>query len=308
MRALLVAALALVAAVPVSAEEIRRPTLAGHTFVSTDLVPDAFVRGYVRSSMRFAQGAHIDYPPLVVAGDTLLTLDGDLAYALVDFEYQHEVRDWMAVHVRVDLRTRLGTQVSSLVAEGVSVTTGFEFGWLARIHQTPKTMLSGSLGVINQTVTVVDVKRFAEDVANGVPNAALVDNVPTVRTAAGLRYAWAISRPVGLTLLAEGSYGEPIDRDESDSWESQLGASVDFDAGAAWGIPVGAALAFRRSSLPVLSTADNGGVSETVLRLAYNAKPDFLISLDILGVFGRENSRNKPVWAGGAAIGMRYYF
>jgi len=83
---------------------------------------------------------------------------------------------------------------------------------------------------------------------------------------------------------------------------------VDFDAGAAWNVPVGVALAYRRTSLPLMTTADDSDASETVLRLAYNGKSDFLVSLDILGVLGRENSKAESVWAGGVAVAMRYYF
>ena len=276
--------------------------------MSTDIIPDAFVRSYVRNSLGYAQAAHVDYPPVVIHDDTLRTLDGNLVYALLGFEFQHELRDWIAVRVVVNARSRLGTEVASLVTEGVNLTSGFEFGWLARLHQTPRTMMCGSLAVANQNVTIIDPRQFAEDVANGVQNAHLVDEVPTVRAAGNLRYAWAISRPLGLTLLAEGSYGESPRRRGSDTWGYGLGASVDFDAGAAWKVPVGVALAFRRTSLPVLTVADKGGTSETVVRLAYNGWPDFLIAVDILGVLDRDNARTKAVWADGAAIAMRYYF
>jgi len=169
-------------------------------------------------------------------------------------------------------------------------------------------MLSGSLGVTSQNLTVIDVRQFTEDVIDGVPDPSLVDDVPAVRSTAGLRFAWAASRPVGVTLLLEGSYGETPRRDKAESWEYGMGGSVDFDAGAAWNVPIGIALAYRQTSLPVVTTTDNGNVSETVLRLAYNGKPDFLIALDVMGVLDRENLEADSVWAGGAAFSLRYYF
>jgi hypothetical protein len=302
------AALAVCIALPARAQEGPRPTLGGHQFVSTDLIPDAFVRTYVRNSIGYSQTAEFDYPPVVIRGDTLLALDGSLAYANLGMEYQHAIRDWLAVRVGLGLRTRLGTQVSSILSEGVSVNSGFEFGWLARVRQTQRTMMSASLAVTSQNLTVVDVRQFTEDVIDGVADPSLIDDVPAVRSAAGLRFAWAASRPVGVTLLLEGSYGETPRRDEAESWEYGMGASVDFDAGAAWDVPIGLALAYRQTSLPVVTTTDNGNVSETVLRLAYTGKPDFLIALDIMGVLDRENLEADSVWAGGAAFSLRYYF
>jgi hypothetical protein len=73
-------------------------------------------------------------------------------------------------------------------------------------------------------------------------------------------------------------------------------------------VPIGIALAYRQTSLPVVTTTDNGNVSETVLRLAYNGKTDFLIAIDVMGVLDRENLEADSVWAGGAAFSLRYYF
>jgi hypothetical protein len=306
--ALAAAALALSSVSPAAAQEARRPSLNGHTFVSTDLVPDAFVRTYVRNSLGFAQALNIDYPALVVRGDTLLALDGDLIYATLGFEYEQAVRDWIAVRVAVNARTRLGTQISSILAEGVTVNGGYDFGWVARLRQSQKTSLCGTLAVSQQAYTIIDVKQFVDDVIDGVPNAKLIDDVPTVRTTGGLRFAWAPSRPFGVTLLAEGSYGEAPHRREPESWEYNLGASVDFDAGAAFGIPVGAAFAYWQTSLPTMTTSDAKNVYQTALRLAYNGQPDFLIALDLMGMMNHESGRSEPIKAGGASISLRYYF
>jgi len=284
-----------------------RPSLAGHTFVSTDLVPDAFVRTYVRSSLGYAEAQSVDYPPVVVGGDSLQTLNGSLTYATLGLEYQAKLRDWIATRIAAGLVTRLGTQGSSLVNEGVTVTSGYEFGFLGRLRQTPKSILCGTLGVADQSVTIVDVHQFAEDVANGVPNARLIDYVPAVRSNAGLRFAWAASRTFGVTLLGSTSYGDAPRRHETTSWGWDVGASVDYDAAPTHGIPLGAALAYRLTSLPGLTTTDNGNSSQTVLRVAYTGRHD-LVAVDILGVFDRQNTLAQGIWAGGIAFSMRAYF
>jgi len=291
-----------------SAQEGPRPTLGGHMFVSTDLVPDALVRTYVRNSLGYTMTPEFDYPPVIVGGDTLLALDGSLAYAILGMEYQQRLEDWIALRVGFGVRTRLGTQMSSLVSEGVNVTTGLELGWLVRLRETDRTALAATLDFTRQTLTLIDVRQFAEDVVNGEPDASLIDDVPTVRTTGGLRFAWAASRPVGVTLLVEGSYGQSPRRDEVDSWEYGLGASVDIDGAPAWGVPIGLAFAYRQTSLPVLTRTDNGNVRQTLMRIAYTGKPDFLIALDVTGVLDRENLEAESVWAGGAAFSLRYYF
>lgn len=285
-----------------------RPSLGGHTFVSTELVPDAQVRTYIRNNIGYTMTPEFNYPPVVVGGDTLATLDGSLAYALLGMEYQNAIRDWIAVRAAIGLRTRLGTQASSLVNEGVNVSSGLDLGWLVRLRETDRTSLSLALDITRETLTLIDLRQFTEDVISGDPNPRLIDNVPMIRTKAGLRFAWAVSRPVGVTLLGEGSYGEAPQRDESDSWEYGLGASVDFDGHAAWDVPIGFALAYRESSLPVITEADHGKVRQTLLRIAYTGKPDFLVAVDLMGLIDRDNTQVKPVWSGGAAFSLRYYF
>lgn len=302
-----VALLVLGAAPPVRAQEDPRPSLAGHTFVPTDLVPDAFVRSYVRSSLGYAEAESIDYPPLVIHGDTLEVLNGSLSYAILSLEYQAVLRNWIATRIGGELVSRLGTQGSSLANEGVTITQGYDFGFLAKLRQTPKSMLCGSIAVTNQSVTIIDVKQFAEDVANGVPNTRLIDDVPTVRSNAGLRFAWAASPTFGVTLLGQGSYGDAPRRHERTSWGWDLGASLDYDAVPAHGIPLGAALGYRLTSLPGVTAEDNGNSSQTVLRIAYTGKHD-VVAVDMLGVFNRQNAQASAIWAGGTAFSMRIYF
>jgi hypothetical protein len=304
---LAVALLALGAAPRARAQEAPRPSLAGHTFVSTDLVPDAFVRSYVRSVIGYAEATSIDYPPLVIDGDTLQVLNGSLSYATLGFEYQAMLRNWIATRIGAVLVSRLGTQGSSLANEGVTIAQGYDFGFLAKLRQTPKSMLCGSIAVTNQTVTIVDVKQFAEDVASGVPNARLIDDIPTVRSDAGLRLAWAASPTFGVTLLGEGSYGDAPRRQERTSWGWDVGASVDYDAEPSHGIPMGVVFGYRLTSLPGVTAMDHGNSSQTVLRIAYTGKRD-VVALDMLGVFNRQNAQATAIWAGGTAFSMRIYF
>ena len=53
----------------------------------SDLNRDPFVRTMVRTSLGYAQAVDLTYGALVVNGDTLTTLKGDLAYVLMAFEY-----------------------------------------------------------------------------------------------------------------------------------------------------------------------------------------------------------------------------
>ncbi|HTO72430.1 MAG TPA: hypothetical protein VMJ30_01360 [Gemmatimonadales bacterium] len=305
---MIAAAVVVLPAPTASAQGGTRPQLGGHTFVPTDQVPDAFVRTFVRCSLGRADAEQISYPVDITGGDTLIALTGTLSYVLLDFEYQFAVRDWIAAHVGLDMRTRAGTQLSSLLAEGLTVSDASDFGWLARIFQTHKLSLCGDMSVMKLSYTLIDVEQFAEDIANGVPDPSLIDDVPAVRGAGALRFAWAASDKIGVTMLAEESYGDSPWRQKPDSWEHALGASLDLDGLAAWHIPLGVAFAFRQTSLPLLTSESAPNAYSTVLRLAYNGRPDFLFALDLLGATDRETQRRRPLTVGGASVSLRCYF
>ncbi len=288
--------------------EPRRPTLDGHTFLPVDAIPDPFVRTYVRNTLGYASASNLEYPPVVLDGDTLIALDGDLSYATLSFEYQQALRDWIAVRVGFDARTRLGTQVSSLLLDGVTVGTDFGMNWMVRLHQSKSTMLSGSVGVTSQDFTRVDLKGFVDDVIDGVPDPKLIDTIPVVQTTVAANFAWAISRPFGLTALVEGDYGDSPFRDRPEGWEYTYGASVDFDAGAAWDVPIGLALAFRQTSLPGLSDVEGALGRSVNLRVAYNAQPDFIVGLDLVRNSTGESTGEQELSSSGVMFTMRYYF
>jgi hypothetical protein len=286
---------------------LKRPALGGHTFLSNDFVPDPFVRSFVRQSLGVAQALDLQFPLGIVGDDTLTILEGDLSFAVLDLEYQHAVKDWLAARGRVNLRTRLGTDGTALLSEGVQVSTGFEFGWLLRLVQTDRVVLSASADVSRSSFTVVDFRQFLEDVIAQAEDPQLADQVPMVRGTGGLRFAWGASPLFGLTALVEVGYGDAARRDREGNVIYTLGTVLDFDFGAVSPVPIGVGLGYRQSSVVQQVDAESDTRS-AVVRLAYTGRPDFVIALDVLGNTVRDASLAEPVKSVGALLAMRYYF
>lgn len=122
------------------AAESPRRSLAGHAFTPNNLVPDPFIKTFIRNSVGIGSAVDIEFPVAIIDGDTIVGFDGDLVFALLDFEYQRTLRDWLAARGQFKLQARLGTNVGSLLASGITASTGFELGWLARLFQTDHTL------------------------------------------------------------------------------------------------------------------------------------------------------------------------
>ena len=114
-----------------------RPLLGGHRFIPNSFTRDPFSRTYVRNSLGIGQALDVEFVPQldIGGGDTIPGLSGDLLFAVLDFEYQHAVKDWLAVWGKINMIGRLGTDVGAILAQGATVLTGFELGWLIKLLQ-----------------------------------------------------------------------------------------------------------------------------------------------------------------------------
>jgi hypothetical protein len=286
---------------------LKRPAIGEHTFLSSANVPDPFVRTYVRQSLGLAQAVDLQFPLGIVDGDTLALLEGNLSYAVLDFEYQQAVKNWLAMRGRFSLRSRIGTDGTSLLTAGVQLNTGFEFGWLIRLIQTNRVVLSAAADVSNRTFDVVDIGQFVRDVVARVPNAQLTDHIPAVRGNGGLRFGWGASRLFGFTALAQAGYGDAARRDRAGEFLYALGTTLDFNLGAVTPVPIGVGVSYDQTS--AVQQVDAESDARTVsLRLGYTGRPDFMIGLDVLGSAVRDADITGTVKSVGALITIQYYF
>jgi len=287
--------------------EFKRPMLGGHAFMPNNFVRDPFIKTFVRNSIGIGKAVDVKIPLVEIGGDTILGLQGDIMYATLDFEYQQAIRPWLAARGEFNVLGRLGTNVGSLLASGLTAATGFEVGWLIRLFHSEKTQLTGTLELASNNFTAVNVSRFVEDVINGRP-ASLVRTTPSMRGGGGIRFAWGVSSFIGVTALAETGYGESVDRSATDEWQATTGATVDFDFLAISSVPIGVLLGGRYNRLPDSGEDTENDIFGGLIRIAYNGRSDFIIGLDI--GFERAESRalDQTLNIGSVGINLRYYF
>ena len=163
-----------------TADQIKIPRLAGHTFVPNPFAPDPFVKTYVRNTVGIGMVPDLVTPVFVIGDSTVVGLQGDLINAILEFEYQQAIQDWVAFRAQVRVVGRLGTGVQSLLAQGITANTGFEIGWLFKLAQGRRTMLSGTLNLWNNSTTVVNLLDWAEGLVDGV-QVPLTRTVPSTR-------------------------------------------------------------------------------------------------------------------------------
>jgi hypothetical protein len=284
-----------------------RPHLAGHSFVETPAVPSPFIRTYIRNRVGIGQARDLEFPVVEIDGEEIVGFEGKLLFALLDFEFQYAIRDWLAIRGNIVLVGRLGTDVQALLSEGVSMTSGFEFGWLARLRETERTALSLDLGLSNRNFTGVNITQFVEDIIDDIPP-TLVNKSPSLRGYGGVRWSWAASPLVGVTARGLFGYAESLDRRSDDKLFGSLGVAVDFDIAGRTSLPFGAAVAYTYDTLPEFATEATKGLQRIGIRLSYVGRQDFLLSLDLSAEEYPQPFGGEDVRVGTTSINMRYYF
>ena len=287
-------------------KDLKRPVLGPHRFVPNPVTEDPFPRTFVRNSLGIGTALDLPLTPEIVIGtDTIDAITGDLIFALLDFQYSQRIKEWMGFWATIKVRGRLGNDLGSLVAEGVTLSTGFNIGWMFKFLETDRIAMSATAQVTKGSFTGMNLFGFIQGVIDSQP-VPLVRKVPTLWVGPGLRFAWAANTWLGVTANGTLMYGEGADRTQASQafWRMSAAASLDFTS--LIHVPVGLVLAAQVASDDPNGESSNNSTGG-LLRIAYTGRDDFVIALDISSLHTTLFSGTE-VDVGTTQISMRYYF
>ena len=287
------------------------PKLENTTFVSNTLIKDPFINTRFCNTIGFGQTVNLETPLKKILGEDVPGLTGEVYYAILDFEYQYAVREWMAIWGEIRINGRFGNEMQALLTQGATAFGGFQLGWLFRLWQTERHMLSLSADVNKTVTTVIDIYGFlktAIEEGEISEQNKIIRDVPILTTALGLRYAHAISDMFGLVASGRVAYGESIRQDEGEKFYPSLGLTLHMDLKNTEDIPIGFVTGYKYSFV-----ADNGDgkLSEAqsiLFNISFTGRADLNLGLDIqyqqLPMLGFDN---KVEFITGQ-INLSYYF
>lgn len=287
-------------------KDLKRPVLGPHRFIPNPITEDPFPRTFVRNSLGVGKALDLTIiPEFVIGTDTVDAVTGDLIFALLDFQYSQRIKEWMGFWASVRVRGRLGDNAGALITEGVTLSTGFDIGWMFKFLETDRIAMSATAQVTKGSFTGMNLFSFIQGVIDSQP-VPLVRKVPTLWAGPGLRFAWAANTWLGVTANGKLMYGEGADRTQNGQafWTMSAAASLDF--ASLIHVPVGLVLAAQVASDDPngeSSNASKGGM----VRIAYTGRDDFIIALDVSSLRTTLFS-GTTVDIGSTRISMRYYF
>jgi hypothetical protein len=200
-KPLIALALLSLSAAHLPAQEPGR-VLNGHKFMPSRIVQAPFAISHFGTSTGGGLAFDLKTPFVDLSGDTVGTLTGDVAFMALGFQYQQRFGQWFAARIGFGGGARLGIDEQSVLAQGVTGSFVWSVGATARILQSDKVILSGTLDFGRTDLVGLDPFGFAQKVIEDsleVGENNLVGTAEAINAVAGVRVGWAPAPWIGLT-------------------------------------------------------------------------------------------------------------
>ena len=283
------------------------PFLNGHYFIPVSVSPGPFIKSYFTTNLGIAQSSDFENVILEIDGEKIIGLKGKLLFADLDFEYQQKIKDWIALYINYGLTARLGTELQSFLTQGVNTVSTFRIGWLVKIVESDKLMLSGNIQVNSHSATFISVSEFVNDLVMNDTITSISRRVPMLNMNGGLRFAYGINKVFGFQGYADLGYGDSYKRGKSDLIY-RLGGAFDANLSMTTKIPLGFSYFFIASALPDFVHVAGKSALNTGFKISYAAAPHFNIGLEISSLVTPVPNVDEKVKSISTFISSKYYF
>jgi len=255
------------------------PQLNKHYFSSSNLIRSPFINTFFFTQIGFAQSFDTNWPVVVIDGQPVVGVEGDLLFATIGVTYQQKIKDWLAFNVDIDGGFRLGSDFGSFIAEGVSTVTDFEIGWLFRVAEKKKYLLSSSFYVSNSEGEFTSVSSLLQDIADGNPQPSLRNRIPALIIGNGWHFAYGFTEIFGIEAQADVSWGENFDRGSS-GFLFIFGTALDFNFYKKWSVPIGINGSYKITSYPSAIQSEDDIAHFGSLKIGYTGESKFLFGVE----------------------------
>jgi len=269
--------------------------LNGHYFIPLSVNRTPFTNTRIMMPLGFGQTSSFEFPIPIIGGDSLFGASGEILLATLGIQYRQQVRDWISFNMKVEVAARVGTDVKSLLIEGLDNVISFELGTMIKLHETKKTLLSTSLKLQNLEGNFVDINGFVQDLLDSTVNDPSISRtVPALVAGVGLHFAWGISPTFGFSSVLAASYGETFTRGNSDT-RITFGGFIEADLNPKFKIPIGLSIGAFSTTEPEYVYVDDKSAQIMISKLSYTGRADFDLGIEIAkATIPFENTETRP--------------
>ncbi len=268
-----------------SAVKRSLPVLNNHYFTPTAVFPSPFMTTFFKTGI--GGGLSLTTIPIYLNdGEITGTIEGENTYVKADIHAQVKAKDWLAVWFRYQANARIGSSTPTILAHGVTSITSFDFGWMFRLLHNKKSQLSGTIYIMNSTVSSIHLLNYLKDIIINPDssNVSLSKKRNPLYGGAGLRYAYSFSDMIGLQAFLNASYGESILKRNETVWKFGMGILGSFNFIHSHNIPVGFNLGYSIQKFALFNNNKEDNSRSIIFKLAYTGREEYNIGLEVLYV------------------------
>lgn len=285
----------------------KMPSLNGHRFLSSTYLRSSFISTNFQTSVGAGTTSLLKIPGIDIGNYEIFQFQGKVLFFDLDIKYQQRFTPWLALYFTLKVAGRSGTEISTILVDGVNALSGGDIGWLINIVQSEKFNLSGTVSLSNLKGSFINITQYIEELINDQPYPTLTKVVPSMIAGAGLRSAYAFNPSYGLQMNLDYGYGESFVRGHSRSF-FMFGILGDLDFYPKRNVPLGLGLGYTLSSSPDIVMNEDGSSSLFIGRIAYTGSEDFELGLQ-LTYYNLELSRvESRSYITKAMLSFRFYF
>jgi len=261
-----------------SIKEKKRPVLYGHAFPSVGYFESSFINTSLKANIGIGETPKLKIPGFIIDDIEILSFEGQILFVDFNIEYQQRFTPWLSLYISANMTGRIGTDMSTILADGVNTLSGGTIGWLVRIKQSEKLNFSGTIAAKKINGTFINVADYIRDILNNNPNPTVFKKIPATLLGIGFRGAYAFNPTFGLQFFVDFNYGESLQRSNAQLYFSG-GFIGDVDFKPRFNVPIGVAIGYTLTTTPAIVMNEQGNSNLFSTKISYTGSDDFEIGL-----------------------------
>jgi len=286
---------------------ISRPSIGGHIFTPVTYSKTPFTNSYFSILTGYGQTSGLVHQ-LDSIGDYLPRgLGGEVTFINMSFSYNQQVREWLAAYISFNLSTRVGTELQSLLAQGITTLTSFEIGWNIKLLEREKYILSTVINLQNSQGSIINISKYFKELINNHPDPSIHETIPVLTFGTGFRFAYGSSDLIGFKASTDLAYGETYTRGEY-GFSFAADGGIDIDFYPRYSLPFGTMLYYGISSMPDFVYVDGGRAHMIKAKLAYTRSTEFSLGVEYTYMKVPLLHLDENASVNSLSLTMRFYF
>lgn len=260
---------------------LKKSMLNGHIFNSINTSKSAFINTYLNTEISIGSTSNLDLPGINIGDHKIFSFTGSVAFITTNIDYRQKINDWLVLRLAMSVGGRIGSNMSTILVDGLNTFVGSSVGWDFRLVQQQKFQMAGSVFFKNIDGSFIDIAGYIRNLIDDNPFAEAVKNIPVLTAGLGAQGAYAFNKTYGLQFGADFSYGESFDRNEK-SFFSSFNISGDMDLMPKKRIPIGFAVGYEISSNPEDTYLEFIYTNIYSGKIAYTGSSDFDLGIQFI--------------------------